>query len=88
MVLLRLHDVCTTGKLSQSQLDEAEDRSERAEQVIAVMMPDERSNPELLIGDATSSARQRRIAKDCGLRQQDVATFIREFVTMRTMMSK
>jgi signal recognition particle GTPase len=81
-------DVNTTGKLSQSQLDEAEDRSERAEQVIKVMMPDERSNPELLISDATSSARQRRIAKDCGLRQQDVATFIREFVTMRTMMSK
>ncbi|KAG5177471.1 SRP54-type protein [Tribonema minus] len=76
------------GKLSQQQMDDAEDRAERADLFISLMLPEERTNPDLLIRDAAALQRQRRIAKAAQVRPQDVAAFISDFQTMRTMMSR
>jgi len=76
------------GKINQSQIEEAEERAERAELFISFMLPEERSNPELLISDASTSQRHRRIAKAAGYRQKDVSSFISDFQKMKGMMSR
>jgi signal recognition particle subunit SRP54 len=77
-----------SGKISQNQIDDAEDRIDRAQLFIAQMTPEERTNPDLFIRDSSALARIRRIAKDSGMKFQDASNFIEEFQRFRSMMTR
>ncbi|CAN0119483.1 unnamed protein product [Scytosiphon promiscuus] len=76
------------GKLSPQQLNEAEQGVQRAEGLIKYMNAEERRTPQLLLGDPTSPARCRRIAKDAGVKLSEISAFLKEFQSMRSNMSR
>lgn len=54
----------------------------RAEGIIAVMTAEERRTPALLISDATSQMRLRRIAKDAGVKISAVSVSVCSFILL------
>jgi len=71
------------GKVSTTQLMEAERRAGQTESMIMSMTNVERSTPDLL---AKTPSRRKRIAKGSGHTEAEVSTLVAQFSTMRSQM--
>jgi signal recognition particle subunit SRP54 len=67
----------------RDKIDIDEGQLRRVEGIISSMTPQERRNPGLL-----DPSRRRRIARGCGVDQQEINGFIKRFEMMRDMMAK
>jgi signal recognition particle subunit SRP54 len=82
------------NKLADEQLFEAERKTKQVELIISAMTDEERSNPDLLTRYGgkkellmESVNRRREIAKNVGLTERDIDSFMSDFLRTRKMMS-
>ncbi|TVU26883.1 hypothetical protein EJB05_29454 [Eragrostis curvula] len=73
------------NKVTPAQIREAEKNLKFMESMINVMTPEERERPELL---AESRERRKRVAKDAGKTEQQVAQLVAQLFQMRSRMQK
>jgi signal recognition particle GTPase len=68
------------GKITNQQLDDAEQKNKQYRAMIMSMKPQERKNPDLL---ASEPKRRARIAKGSGHTEAEVSTLVAQFAAMR-----
>lgn len=70
-------------KISEEDQQKAKDRLKRTKSVIQSMTPEERSNPDII-----KNSRKVRIAKGCGLTNQEVNQVLKQHEQMKEMMKQ
>jgi len=76
------------NKLSDKDMQEAEQSFKVAKSLIMSMTPEERQYPDMLVASSTAESRRRRIVKGAGKTDEDLAELIVMFGGMRMKMQK
>jgi len=76
------------GQLSPAELAETRQKFQRHESIVEVMLPEERSDPDMLVeavkeGGTTPGPRLQRLAQASGQEATEVALFVMQFEAMR-----